>query len=360
MKWLLTDAECDRQMVDTLPGILYIGVMVYLASYQQATGKPVAALRWMMNGLVGLMGFLGLSVLLQAVLFPQESYTAIAPFPALLFAGLCGLAMAAGFSLINSLEARERLARMLTRSVSHDELSEKSSAPRYNPNSGVHTAAVVLAIFAPVYYTFIFVLAGGMEGIARALTATPPTMSSMFMDFTINTLLALLGVGLFIRRDISQTMERLGLKTPGYREVLVAIAAGIGLFIVANVTNAGMSFFIPAEILDLWDDSARALLLAFSDALLLKGVFLALVYGISEEILYRGALQPVFGIVPVALFFALMHLQYMFTPLVFIIFGVALCFGWIRQRYGTTAAIIAHIVYDFLPFLLAALLPGVV
>ena len=45
--------------------------------------------------------------------------------------------------------------------------------------------------------------------------------------------------------------------------------------------------------------------------------------GVSEEIAFRGALQPIFGLWPTALIFALFHLQYTLTPATLIILFVA-------------------------------------
>jgi len=74
---------------------------------------------------------------------------------------------------------------------------------------------------------------------------------------------------------------------------------------------------------------------------------------IGEEIAFRGALQPVFGLWPTALFFALVHIQYTLTPAALIIFGVALGLGWLRRRYNTTTSIVAHFLYDFSLFALS-------
>ncbi|MEP0762854.1 MAG: CPBP family intramembrane metalloprotease, partial [Chloroflexota bacterium] len=76
---------------------------------------------------------------------------------------------------------------------------------------------------------------------------------------------------------------------------------------------------------------------------------LATTAAVGEEIAYRGALQPVFGLWPTAIVFALTHAQYTLTPAWLIILGVAIVFGWLRQQYGTAAAMLAHFVYNFVP-----------
>jgi uncharacterized protein len=69
-------------------------------------------------------------------------------------------------------------------------------------------------------------------------------------------------------------------------------------------------------------------------------------------LLFRGALQPIFGNLLVSLFFTLLHSQYTFTPASLIILVVSLAFGYVRQKYSTSASIVAHFVYNFSPFIL--------
>jgi uncharacterized protein len=82
---------------------------------------------------------------------------------------------------------------------------------------------------------------------------------------------------------------------------------------------------------------------------------LALAAGVGEELLFRGALQPVFGLGFTAVLFAIAHVQYGLTPisLVVLIIGVAL--GYIRQRTNTTVAIFVHFGYNFILGLLSLL-----
>jgi membrane protease YdiL (CAAX protease family) len=76
---------------------------------------------------------------------------------------------------------------------------------------------------------------------------------------------------------------------------------------------------------------------------------------LGEEVFFRGALQPVFGLGLTSVFFALLHTQYTLTPASAGIFLVSLGMGWLRQRYSTTAAIFAHFAYNFIQLALVAL-----
>jgi len=77
------------------------------------------------------------------------------------------------------------------------------------------------------------------------------------------------------------------------------------------------------------------------------GFLLAATAAIGEEIAFRGTLQPVFGLWPTTLLFALVHIQYTLTPATLIIVIVGFGLGWLRRRYNTTPAIVTHFLYNF-------------
>jgi hypothetical protein len=81
------------------------------------------------------------------------------------------------------------------------------------------------------------------------------------------------------------------------------------------------------------------------------GLIFAVLAGISEETLFRGALQPRAGILISALLFATIHVQYGATPVVAFVFVHGLAYGWLRRSMNTTTAIIAHTTYDVIPSL---------
>jgi len=84
----------------------------------------------------------------------------------------------------------------------------------------------------------------------------------------------------------------------------------------------------------------------------LGAIALGLFSGIGEEILYRGALQPAFGIVVTSLVFALHHSQYV-NPGLLVIFVIGLLLGLVRKYFGTTSAILVHALYNTVLLLLS-------
>lgn len=77
-------------------------------------------------------------------------------------------------------------------------------------------------------------------------------------------------------------------------------------------------------------------------------VIIAISVGCGEELLFRGAMQPEFGLVPTAIIFGALHSTRKGTPA----YGVWAAFmglglGWLAQATaGLIAPIVGHVVYD--------------
>jgi len=156
-----------------------------------------------------------------------------------------------------------------------------------------------------------------------------------------------IGIGLGIRRGFRQALQRLGLGLPTFEGLMVSSAATIGLFIFVIMLSAIWMGLVSEETFKEQTEASAAISNSVSSIGL--AFLLALTAAVGEEIAFRGALQPIFGLWPTAVIFTLTHLQYTLTPAALIILGVALVFGWIRQRYNTTTAMIIHFFYDFIP-----------
>lgn len=228
--------------------------------------------------------------------------------------------------------------------------AQDQSARGFNPDSTVHTVAMILCVYFLGVQMIGFALGGGMAGVAEAYEGGL-TVWELVANAAPFVVLAGLGVGLGVRRDWWQALKRLGLVWPTGRGVLVSLAVVLGLFIyVALVTSLWMglvseeTYKEQTEASEALSESVSTIGLAF---------VLAATAAVGEEIAYRGALQPVFGLWPTAIVFALTHAQYTLTPAWLIILGVAVVFGWLRQQYGTVAAMLAHFVYNFVPLAVA-------
>ena len=79
----------------------------------------------------------------------------------------------------------------------------------------------------------------------------------------------------------------------------------------------------------------------------LPGVLtLGLAAALGEESVFRGALQPCFGLILTSILFALMHSNYGITLSTVLVFGVGIVLGVLRLRYNTTTSMLTHAIYN--------------
>ncbi|MGJ3237548.1 MAG: CPBP family intramembrane glutamic endopeptidase [Anaerolineae bacterium] len=262
----------------------------------------------------------------------------------------------AGIGLIRSRQLRVIFQRIIIRS---DGLYR-----RYHPDAVIHTLALLLMGLASVNTVGNFVLAGGIEGIATEISTI--SASDLLSNLAMYIAFSLLGVGLFIRRDFQRSLRRLGIRLPrnsqwiawsrdGMRYLVIGAFVGFGMFWLQIGMMLIWQTFASPETIAAQSAASQALFAALSGSLWL-GFLVAFTAGVGEELLFRGALQPIFGNVVVSIFFVLLHSQYLLTPASLIIFIVSLIFGFLRDYTTTPAAMMAHFVYNFTPFILIALL----
>jgi membrane protease YdiL (CAAX protease family) len=226
----------------------------------------------------------------------------------------------------------------------------------YNPDSSVHTVAIILSLLLVSLSYSQFVISGGLSGLAESVELSGVSLGAELFTAALMLAAAFLGIGLAIRRTLGQSLVRLGLRLPTTQDVIWGVGAGIVLYIALIIMGVIWSATSSPE--QIAEQSAAAEQIARSFNTLPLAFALSLAAALSEEILFRGALQPIFGLIPTSLFFALIHVQYTLTPATLIIFVVGLGLGWVRQRQSTSAAIIAHFVYNFVQLALAILAGG--
>jgi membrane protease YdiL (CAAX protease family) len=225
----------------------------------------------------------------------------------------------------------------------------------FNPASMVHLVAVAYCLYFLGVQFISFILGGGLQGVAETYQEEGLSGWDLILNAVPFLVLSFLGVGLGLRRDLSQSLKRLGLGIPTGRGVLVSFGVTIGLFIFVVMVASLWAAIVPEDVYkeqtqasDALSNSVKTIGLAF---------LLAATAAVGEEIAFRGALQPVFGFWPTAIIFSLTHIQYTLTPAWLIIFGVALTFGWIRLHYNTTVSILTHFLYNFIGLALTVAIP---
>jgi len=210
-----------------------------------------------------------------------------------------------------------------------------------NAHSPIHALALVLSGYL-VGNTVFSLTQGGLEELAA--TAVSASIYDILLMQALFAGVALLGVGIYMRRNPAEARRRLGLMRPTLRQLLT----GIGWIIVLVLVQA-----IGGALWTLIDSSQAELVENISGELLgnidtfAEWLVLAAATGLGEELLFRGALQPVFGLGFTALLFAFAHVQYGLTPVTLVVFVIGIVLGLIRRQYGTAVSIFVHSGYNF-------------
>jgi len=327
--------------------LAYVGGVLLLVNIamQQHTPALVHRIYALLFISVGFIGFISLNMILSGM---SASAMQANIMPVLsIIAGVVGL-------LLASLSAGIIVLRPL-RVWLRDYLPENAA---YDPDRISHTTALVLMTSLLVYLLSIFINVGGQQGLAEALEESAPSISGLLVDASVYVFVAFFGVGLFIRRTPRETLKRLGIRYPTYADIRAGVLSAVGLFVIMNLFSSLWILLVTPEQLAEQTAATEQIVRAYGGTLA-SGFILALLSGVSEEILFRGAVQPVLGLWVTSIYFAVVHLQYAFTPASLIILLVSFGFGWIRYKYSTTAAIISHVLYNLLPFVFIYLLSGV-
>jgi uncharacterized protein len=166
---------------------------------------------------------------------------------------------------------------------------------------------------------------------------------------------AVLGVGAGVRRGARETLARLGYGRLGPAGigvvavfVLVAFVVSLGADFLFREIQPGLYREVGEISGTLFDPQGMGLVTAVLFALLI-GVGA----GLGEETLFRGAVQPVLGIIPTSVLFASMHVQYGPSLLLGYIFVLSIGLGYLRRRFNTTASFLAHAGYNFVSVMAA-------
>ena len=216
-----------------------------------------------------------------------------------------------------------------------------------DPASTVHAVALsfTMLVVVNLWVTVAFGLGnladmteagGAMEG--GAVIRLTWLQELMFL------LMALVGVGFLSRRSLGSSLVRLAIVRPTLRQVALGVAIGVGLALalipldyVMKATGIG------------FDQDVERLGEQFVGPLTrsLFGVFtLGVAAAIGEESLFRGALQPRFGLLLTTVLFALLHSSYGLTASTAIVFVIGLVLGLVRLRYNTTTSMVVHAFYN--------------
>jgi membrane protease YdiL (CAAX protease family) len=215
-----------------------------------------------------------------------------------------------------------------------------------DPASTVH--AVALSYTMLVAVNLLATVAFGLGNMANLLESgaaesSSTVAASLWIQTAIWLILAVIGVGWVTRRGLRQTLVRLGIAVPKWRQVAIGLAVGLAMAVVAGLaTSLTDRLGLGSNEVDRLSESLVGPLTQSPLGILTLG----LAAGIGEETLFRGALQPRFGLLLATLVFALLHSQYGFSVATVIVFIVGLILGILRQRENTSTSIVCHATYN--------------
>jgi membrane protease YdiL (CAAX protease family) len=162
--------------------------------------------------------------------------------------------------------------------------------------------------------------------------------------------LALLLVGVPIRRTVREAFSRLGVRQLGFRGWGVGIGAAAVLWVAGTVMDQ-VTYWLWGVAG--WPRTEPELVNLMMGAALspVGAVVAAIAAGLGEELMMRGVLQPRFGwLLPNLAFTAAHALQYNLDALLSV-FVLGALLALVRARWSTSEAIVAHTLYDLVLFL---------
>lgn len=162
--------------------------------------------------------------------------------------------------------------------------------------------------------------------------------------------LSFCGIGIYITRSFKEALPRLALVKP----TKIQIGIGLALIVISFTYDALWALYTHhlggqdlATKLSFYNSGTFTAAGGFGPSVLLA-LATALCAGIGEETLIRGALQPVFGILPAAILHGMLHGQFAHAPVFIIQVAIWSTFMGIVKRYtNTTTTIIGHAGFNF-------------
>jgi membrane protease YdiL (CAAX protease family) len=221
----------------------------------------------------------------------------------------------------------------------------------YDPKSAIDLTGLSILLALMAFLAVSVLTATGEEEIVTASSTISLVFSLIFTMLTFVSL-AYIAVGYRIWRTGPEATERLGVRMPTLRTIGIGFAFVIPVMVMNMIGGILVQIFQPGITDDL-DKTLDSMTQGIQNPL--GALLIGLTAGIGEELFFRGALQPRFGIVLTALAFALMHQQYELSWVMLGMFGIGILLGIERQRYGTVAAIVTHATMNIIAVMIQIL-----
>jgi membrane protease YdiL (CAAX protease family) len=218
----------------------------------------------------------------------------------------------------------------------------------------------------PIFLTlwlFVVVLANNVVGLLLFLEnqdvsrlfpgrLSPGAILTNQLPFLV---IALLGVGVGVRRNLRETLDRLGYGPVSLRQlgiVTLFVGGAFALSVAADALFASLQPDLYRQVGEIYDILFNPRGLSPVSAVLFA-LLVGVGAGLGEETLFRGAVQPILGITLTSVLFASMHIQYGPSLLLVYVFLLSVGLGLLRKHINTTASFLAHAGYNSLGIILS-------
>jgi membrane protease YdiL (CAAX protease family) len=213
-----------------------------------------------------------------------------------------------------------------------------------DPGNPVHVVALALLAISFASALLQQVLLTGIPAFANQVFSSANYTS---LDIAVGeapfVLIGFLGVGLFVRRDLGQSLRRLGLVRPTWGQLALGLAAAGALYLASDGLERLGMWLTPGLSRQLAQNT-QGLFGHLTDPI--SALTVGLAAGIGEEILFRGALQPRLGIVSTAVLFGVVHLNYGVSFSLLSVVMVAVALAVLRRYANTSTTIVTHATLD--------------
>jgi membrane protease YdiL (CAAX protease family) len=181
---------------------------------------------------------------------------------------------------------------------------------------------------------------------AGAEALEQPSALELLYGLGWTLVLSLVAAGFPQARTLGAALARLGLTWPGWRWLAVGIVLSVAMVPLFDVVDRAASAIVAGFGLATTPSSWIERL--FGRSVGIGGVVVAaLAAGLGEEVVWRGLVQPRYGLLAAALGFSAMHgFQYGPDGLLSV-FVSGLVLGLVRRWRNTTVAAVVHAGYDF-------------
>jgi membrane protease YdiL (CAAX protease family) len=209
---------------------------------------------------------------------------------------------------------------------------------------------------SPIYMTghcLVLGLLGWFIGTSLApMAEQPPDVSGipsigiaeLLVQAAVFVAFAYIAVGYPYWRDVREATARLGIVLPDGRTIVIAIAATFACVLAAGLAGLASQRFEP-ELNESLDQIVNQMTAQVQNPV--GAVILGASAGLGEEAIFRGALQPRYGLVIPSLLFSMLHgPQYGFNLALIGLFAVSIILGLERKYLNTTAAMITHALFN--------------